>query len=60
MKKVLSSVLLTVALLALLWCCGEPADGQLDAAWIAGEIAGFAVIGICCAAAVKLNPELRK
>ena len=60
MKKVLSSILLAVTLLALLWCLGEPADGQLDAAWLGGELAGFLVAGASCAAACKLNPELRK
>lgn len=60
MKKTLSSIFLAVALLALLWCCGEPADGRLDAAWLGGELAGLLIAVGSCAAAKKLNPELCK
>ena len=44
MKK---AILTAVLLLALLWCMGEPADGELDFGWVAGELAGFATILLC-------------
>lgn len=31
---------------ALIWACAEPADGNLDREWFAGEIAAFAVMGV--------------
>ena len=60
MKKNLAKILMVIALLALVWCLGEPADGVLDASWIAGELAGFGICFGTCMAARKLNPELFK
>lgn len=57
MKKNLAKIFMGVALLALVWCLGEPADGVLDAAWFAGELAGFALCFGACWAARKLSPE---
>ena len=58
MKKNLSTLLAAIALLAFARCFCEPSDGVLDAGWIAGEIAGFAVCFGACWAARKLNSEL--
>lgn len=60
MKKTLANILIVIAILAIVWCLGEPADGVLDASWIAGELAGFAICFGACAAARKLNPEMFK
>lgn len=57
MKKTLTTILAAIAILAIAWCLGEPADGNLDAAWIAGELAGFAICFGACWAARKLSPE---
>ena len=57
MKK---AILTTFILLALLWCLGEPIDGNLDLGWCAGELLGFAVIYLCGRALSKLYPEIIK
>lgn len=40
--KALSNIFAIIAAAALIWVCGEPK--ALDAAWIAGELAGIAVL----------------
>ena len=60
MKKNLAKILMVIAILAFVWCLGEPADGNLDAVWFAGELAGFVICFGACWAARKLSPELFK
>ena len=54
MKK---TILTIAVLLALVWCLGEPVDGNLDNGWLIGELIGFAVIFICGRALKKYYPE---
>ena len=54
MKK---AILTIMVLLALVWCMGEPVDGNLDLGWFIGELIGFAVIFFCGRKLSKYYPE---